>query len=307
MVTRPAVRAVTATVMVSPGLYSGLSSAISSMSGRIGRRLGVPAGVERDRGARTACFGAGHFEAIAAPLHRRGDAGRLAGLDIDAAVGDAARRLDRLELPAAVAAVPLLARIDLRAARSASPCRQAACRPDATSTTSKVAVSPSPSERPENSGFTPIMLAAATTGSVILRSTARPPASAMRTITCASSGRDEVGNVVERHIEARLALVVGLRQVFERLAAARRLLVGLAELVAGEPQAFLRGRDRDLAFEIERGRRRAIEIAAVDSQASRALSGQSCRRAPRGRTRAGRARSPRPGTWFRRPTGASDR
>ena len=32
-VTRPAVRAVTATVIVSPGLYSGLSSAISSMSG----------------------------------------------------------------------------------------------------------------------------------------------------------------------------------------------------------------------------------------------------------------------------------
>ena len=32
-VTRPAVRAVTATVMVSPGRYSGLSSAISSMSG----------------------------------------------------------------------------------------------------------------------------------------------------------------------------------------------------------------------------------------------------------------------------------
>ena len=32
-VTLPAVRAVTATVMVSPGAYSGLSSAISSMSG----------------------------------------------------------------------------------------------------------------------------------------------------------------------------------------------------------------------------------------------------------------------------------
>ena len=32
-VTRPAVRAVTATVIDSPGLYSGLSSAISSMSG----------------------------------------------------------------------------------------------------------------------------------------------------------------------------------------------------------------------------------------------------------------------------------
>jgi len=58
---------------------------------------------------------------------------------------------------------------------------------------SKVAFSPSPSERPENNGFTPIIGPGGVTGSTSLRSTARPPASAMRTVSCASSGRDEAG------------------------------------------------------------------------------------------------------------------
>ena len=42
--------------------------------------------------------------------------------------------------------------------------------------TSKFGVSRSLSELPENSGFTPIMVAAGTIGSVSLRSTALPPA-----------------------------------------------------------------------------------------------------------------------------------
>ena len=48
-------------------------------------------------------------------------------------------------------------------------------------TTSKLAVSESPSALPVNSGFTPIIGADGAMGSVSLRSTARPPASAMRT------------------------------------------------------------------------------------------------------------------------------
>jgi hypothetical protein len=41
--------------------------------------------------------------------------------------------------------------------------------------------------------LTPIIGPEAITGSVSLRSTARPPGSAMRTITCASSGRVVAG------------------------------------------------------------------------------------------------------------------
>ena len=59
--------------------------------------------------------------------------------------------------------------------------------------TSKVAFSPSPSERPENIGLTPIIAVAGVTGSTSLRSTARPPGSFMRTVTCASSGRVVTG------------------------------------------------------------------------------------------------------------------
>ena len=87
----------------------------------------------------------------------------------------------------------------------------------------------------------PIMLPVGATGSVSLRSTARPPASAMRTITCASSGRVVGRQLVEIDVEARLALVVGLRQVLERLAGGGDILVGEAELVAGEIRPLLAG------------------------------------------------------------------
>ena len=80
---------------------------------RVGARLGVPAGVEGDRGHRPVAVAGRHFEPIAAPLHRHRDARRLVGGDVDLAVGDAPRRLHRLEVPDAVAAVPLIAGLDL--------------------------------------------------------------------------------------------------------------------------------------------------------------------------------------------------
>ena len=82
-------------------------------------------------------------------------------------------------------------------------------------TTSKLAVSESPSDLPVNSGFTPIMACGGVMGRVMLRSTARPPGSAMRTTTVASSGRVDAGTLVERRGEARLAVGVGLGQIGE--------------------------------------------------------------------------------------------
>ncbi len=67
--------------------------------GRVGAGFGVPAGVEADRGHRPVRRPARDFEPIAAPLHRHRDAARLVGRDIELAVGDAARELDRLVAP----------------------------------------------------------------------------------------------------------------------------------------------------------------------------------------------------------------
>ena len=81
--------------------------------GRVGARLGVPAGVERDRSHRTVRIVGRHFEAIAAPGDRRGNARGLVGRDIDLAVGDAPRRLHRLVVPGAVLLVILVLALDL--------------------------------------------------------------------------------------------------------------------------------------------------------------------------------------------------
>ena len=86
--------------------------------------------------------------------------------------------------------------------------------------TSKAAFSPSPSERPENSGLTPIIGAVGGDRQRELRSTARPPGSAMRTVTCASSGRVVAGSLSSVTRELGFAVRVGLRQVLERLAPA---------------------------------------------------------------------------------------
>ena len=91
-VTLPAVRAVTATVMVSPGTYSRLVERDLEHVGRVGARVGVPAGVEADRGHRAVAIAGRDFEPIAAPLHRQRDARRLVGGDVERAVGDALGR-----------------------------------------------------------------------------------------------------------------------------------------------------------------------------------------------------------------------
>ena len=64
----------------------------------------------------------------------------------------------------------------------------------ATTTTSNVALAFWSSDAPANSGLTPIIGAAGVTGKVSVRSMARPPGSAMLTVTCASRGRVVSGN-----------------------------------------------------------------------------------------------------------------
>ena len=120
----------------------------------------------------------------------------------------------------------------------------------------------------------PISAAAGATGSTSLRSTARPPASAMRMKICASCGRVEVGGLASADREGRDAIGVGLRQVLDRGAlVAGGLLVGHAELVAGiaRPPGG-RGRHQHVAFELQAGGRRAVEELAVDLKFHRSFS-----------------------------------
>ena len=100
--------------------------------------------------------------------------------------------------------------------------------------TSKVAFSPSPSERPENSGLTPIIGPLGVTGSVSLRSTARPPGSLMRTMICASSGRVVVGCLSSVTLKRALPLASVSGRLSSGCAGGLDLLVGKPELIARE-------------------------------------------------------------------------
>ena len=112
----------------------------------------------------------------------------------------------------------------------------------AATTTSKVAFSPSPSERPENSGLTPII---GRRGDHRQRELALDRAAAGLGHAHGDLRLERPRRrrqLVERDGEARLAVVVGLRQVFERLAGGLDLLVGEAELVAGKARPLARRR-----------------------------------------------------------------
>jgi len=71
-------------------------------------RLRVPTRIKGNRGDSAVAVCARNLEAITAPLHRDGDARGLARGHIGAPIGNALRRLDRFELPAALAAIPLV-------------------------------------------------------------------------------------------------------------------------------------------------------------------------------------------------------
>src|SRR6201999_2073873 len=84
-----------------------------------------------------------------------------------------------------------------------------------------------------------------------------------------------VRHLVERDGERGFAVVIGLRQVFERrlLAADAVIVVVDAEIEPREARPLARSLDLHLAFEIEAGGWRAIEEAAVDGHFSRRLLG----------------------------------
>ena len=124
------------------------------------------------------------------PSHRERKMRGRVGRDIERAVGDALGGLDRLEVPAAVLAVPLIAAARPSAARNAGPCAPAACRRARRARRRSVAFSPSPSDRPENSGLTPIIGPVGVIGSVELALDRAAAGLGQRgSIACAGSGR----------------------------------------------------------------------------------------------------------------------
>src|SRR5207248_8623484 len=77
------------------------------------------------------------------------------------------------------------------------------------------------------------------------------------------------GLLVERDGECRLAVAVGVGKVVERLAHRLDFLVRHAERIAREARTLVGRFDDDFAFELEFGRRRAVEIATVDGHLGR--------------------------------------
>ena len=94
----------------------------------------------------------------------------------------------------------------------------------------------------------------------------------MRMKIWASCGRVDDGGFGQADREGRDALGVGLRQVFDRRAlVAGGLLVGDAELVAGETRTSRGRRDQHVAFQLQARGRRAIEEMAIDLKFHRKL------------------------------------
>ncbi len=219
---------------------------------RVGGGIRVEAGVERHRRRRNAAVIARDIEAVAAPGHGERDAARLVGGYIDAAVGQALRALDRLVLPAAVAAVILVAPLDLEQFVAQAGCGKL------------LAVRRSHDDI--EAGV--LSFAERLAGEQRLHADhrrGRRDRERQVALDRASAGLDQPHrdlrlkrtrgrrHLVERDGELRLAVVVGLGQVFERgLLALHRVLVVIdAELVAGEARTRVRRLDLHLAFEIE--------------------------------------------------------
>ena len=85
------------------------------------------------------------------------------------------------------------------------------------------------------------------TGNVSLRSTARPPDSAMLTVICASSGRVLAGSLSSLTGNVALPDASVARQVVEFLTDRRDLVVEQSEGIAGEAGTLLCSADRYLA------------------------------------------------------------
>ena len=205
---------------------------------RVGVRLGIEAGIKAERRDRTVGLAGRHFESIAAPFHRQRHTRRLVGGDIHRAVGDTLGTLDRLVFPLAVLAVPLIAALDLQQLVMHTVLRQRlAVGRDHDHV--EIGIGAVGERAAGECRFDAEHRASGVTGSVSLRSTARPPDSAMLTVICASSGRAAGRHLVERDGKARLAGGVGRRQVVELLADRRHLVVDQPEGIAGKPGSSL--------------------------------------------------------------------
>src|SRR6516165_8817628 len=261
-VTLPAVRAVTATVMLSPGTYSGLSRAISSRSG-VSALASAYQPASNPTGQRSAGIAGRHFEAVAAPLHRQRNARRLIGGHVDLSIGDALRRLHRLEVPDPLAAIPLVLGLDLEQLVTQAVSRQRCpvgryehdiegrclAFPERAAGEQRLDADhwPGRCHRQCQLAFN------------------RAPAGLRHAHDDLRFERTRrLRPFFKLHGKACFAVVVRARQVFERLAGGRHTLVGKPKLVTGKAPPLARRRNDDLSFELEFGGRRPIEKTPID-------------------------------------------
>ncbi len=198
----------------------------------------------------------------------------LSAADVDLPVGDALRRLDRLEVPGAVAAVPLILGLDLeQLVAKARLCeRRPVGRCD---------------HHVEGRVLAFAERAAREQGLDADHRRGRDHRQRQLAFDRAATGLGHAHDhlrrertrgrrlLLERHSETRFAVLVGIRQAFERLAGGFHLLVGESELVAGKARPLGRGRNRDLAFELKPRGRRAVKVMSVDGDLGRARAGQA--------------------------------
>ena len=229
---------------------------------------GRPAGGEVDAGGGLRLGLGDHLEAVAAPVGRCGHAGGLAGGKLQRAPADATRRGDRLERPAAVAVVPLVAPLDLEELPLDAIERRAGAggidRDDLEGGGLALADTVVGEQRLDAD--------AGARGRHRQRQRALDGAAAGLADPQEDLGRQRLRRRLElgqAHRHLGLAVGTGARQLQQRPAQRRRRVVEEAEAVAGIALDLGGRADDDVALEREVGGRGAVEELSIDGEHGR--------------------------------------
>ena len=244
---------------------------------RIGARFGIEAGIERDGRERAGRFAGRDFEPVAAPAHRQGETRGIAARDVKLAVGDAARGFDRLVIPVAVLPIPLIAALDLqKLVAQAGPGNLLAVAIDQNHVEGCVIVFAERLACEQRLDADHVAFGRYRERDLAFDRAAagfgKPDGHAR--FEQALGGRQ----LVEFDLECRLAVVVGIGKVAQRLLLGIHRFTGETEAVAGEAGPLLRRRQQHLAFDVETRGGCTIKEAAVERDFRRCVGRDLARR-----------------------------
>ncbi len=207
-------------------------------------------------------------------MHRNRDARRLVDGNVNLAIGDAFGRFRRLEIPGAVAAVPLILGLDLQQfVAQAVPRQRCSVRRGEHHIEGGVLALAERSAREQrldadhrsawNHRQRQLALDRATSGLGHADDHLRLERTRRRRL------------LFEGQRKPRFAVLIGVRQVVERLADSLHVFVREPKLIAGKTRSLARERNDDLPFELELGGGRPVEIAPIDGDLRRIRLGHS--------------------------------